>query len=223
MWRHATGASCCRNPPRHGSRRSGTACAISASSSCSNGISSRTGSSRRCCCPGVWFGLGASTRRPAAVSRERHRACASLRRRIATRSTDGARFPHTGRLQRELRPVVEDQRYVVTFDVVDPWYDGTLATNPEGLAAGDFPWGLGYIGGAVQEGDRCALSAAVPRNRADHGRRVGEHPDLSPFGRQVGDSLTLYRAEFIAPRSGEFFIFVNDAMIPLHGSPMGPV
>jgi hypothetical protein len=29
--------------------------------------------------------------------------------------------------------------------------------------------------------------------------------------------VTLYRAEFVAPRSGELFIFVNDAMIPLKG------
>ena len=33
----------------------------------------------------------------------------------------------------------------------------------------------------------------------------------------VGDSVTLYRAEFVAPRTGELFMFVNDAMIPLEG------
>jgi hypothetical protein len=32
--------------------------------------------------------------------------------------------------------------------------------------------------------------------------------------RQVGDSRTLFRADFRAPRSGELFLFVNDAMLP---------
>ena len=33
--------------------------------------------------------------------------------------------------------------------------------------------------------------------------------------RQVGDSRTLFRADFTAAREGELFLFVNDAMIPL--------
>jgi hypothetical protein len=33
--------------------------------------------------------------------------------------------------------------------------------------------------------------------------------------RQVGDSETLYRADFVSPRSGQLFLFANDAMIPV--------
>jgi hypothetical protein len=39
--------------------------------------------------------------------------------------------------------------------------------------------------------------------------------------RQVGDSRTLFRADFKAARSGELFLFVNDAMLPFNGSHWG--
>ena len=37
--------------------------------------------------------------------------------------------------------VREGHRYVVTFDVGDPWYDASLAASPEGITAGQLPWG----------------------------------------------------------------------------------
>ena len=41
--------------------------------------------------------------------------------------------------------VVKGQRYAVSFDVVEPWYDSRFATTPQGISVGDFPWGLGYL------------------------------------------------------------------------------
>ena len=113
--------------------------------------------------------------------------------------------------------VVENQRYVVTFDVVDPWYDGTLATNPEGLGLGDFPLGLGYVAAPFRRViDARFLQPVLEVRPTDGRRRLGENIQIYPLlVRPVGDSVTLYRAEFSVPRRGELFLFANDAMIPL--------
>jgi uncharacterized protein (DUF2235 family) len=109
------------------------------------------------------------------------------------------------------------ERYVVTFDVAEPWYDSSLATSPEGLSTGEFPMGLGYL--------------AVPLKRVIHAHYLqplieirdtrGSHNVLAtnvqiyPLSvRQVGDSRTRFRAEFKAARDGALYLFVNDAMLP---------
>ena len=69
--------------------------------------------------------------------------------------------------------VVEEQRYVVTFDVVDPWYDSTLATNPEGLGVGDFPWGLGYLAAPFRRVIDARYLQPCPRIRPDCRQRTG--------------------------------------------------
>ena len=47
------------------------------------------------------------------------------------------------------------------------------------------------------------------------GRPTGGNIQIYPLSvRQVGDSRTLFRADFTAARSGELFLFVNDAMFP---------
>ena len=107
---------------------------------------------------------------------------------------------------------------IVSFDVDQPWYDSTLATSPEGLPSREFPWGLGYLAAPLKR----VIDAHYLQPLIEI-RRVGE--DASWFGhnvqiyplsaRQVGDSRTLFRAEFRAARSGELFLFVNDAMLPL--------
>jgi uncharacterized protein (DUF2235 family) len=113
--------------------------------------------------------------------------------------------------------IAETQRYVVTFDVVDPWYDSTLATNPLGLAVGDFPLGLGYAAAPFRRVIDARYLQPVFAIRPDEKHTwFEENIQLYPLElRAVGDSVTLYRVEFVAPRSGELFIFVNDAMIPL--------
>jgi hypothetical protein len=115
--------------------------------------------------------------------------------------------------------IVESQRYVVTFDVVDPWYDGQLATSPLGLGLGDFPWGLGYAAAPFRRVIDARFLQPVLAVLPDAKHTwFDENIQIYPVELSaVGDSATLYRAEFVAPRSGELFIFVNDAMIPLQG------
>jgi hypothetical protein len=115
--------------------------------------------------------------------------------------------------------IVETQRYVVTFDVVDPWYDGTLATNPLGLGVGDFPWALGYASAPFRRVIDARYLQPVFAIRPDAKHTwFEENIQIYPLElRAVGDSVGLYRVELVAPRSGELFIFVNDAMIPLGG------
>lgn len=114
--------------------------------------------------------------------------------------------------------VLENQRYIVTFDVVDPWYDATVATNPEGLGLGDFSWGLGYVAAPFRRVIDARFLQPVLEVRPTDGQRLrlGQNIQIYPLLiRPVGDSATLYRAEFSVPRSGELFLFANDAMIPL--------
>ena len=111
----------------------------------------------------------------------------------------------------------EGDRYVVTFDVLDPWYDASLATTPEGLSAGELPWGLGYIAAPLKRViDARYLQPLLEIRPTDKERdEAGDNIQIYPLAvRQVGDSRRLFRADFRAPRSGELFLFVNDAMLP---------
>ena len=133
----------------------------------------------------------------------------SVTRDFLTRNVCGESF---GRIS-------ETHRYAVTFDVVDPWYDRSLATNPAGLAAGDLPWGFGFAAApfkrAIDARYLQPVLAVLPDSRSTF---FDENIQIYPLELSaVGDSVTLYRAEFVAPRTGELFIFVNDAMIPLEG------
>jgi hypothetical protein len=113
--------------------------------------------------------------------------------------------------------IAETQRYAVTFDVVDPWYDSSLATNPVGLGVGDLPWGLGYAAAPFRRVIDARYLQPVLAILPDAKHMFfDENIQLYPLElRAVGNSVTLYRAEFVAPRNGELFMFVNDAMIPL--------
>ena len=119
--------------------------------------------------------------------------------------------------------VKQGQRYVVTFDVLDPWYDATLPTSPEGLRAGEFPWGLGYIAGPLKRViDAHYLQPLIEIRPTDHHGKPGGNIQIYPLPvRQVGDEDTLFRAEFKAQKDGELFLFVNDAMLPFTGSSWG--
>jgi hypothetical protein len=113
---------------------------------------------------------------------------------------------------------VKDERYVVTFDVVKPWSDGTIATNPEGLSAGDFPVGLGYFGMPFKRviNARYLLPIRAIRPARDENRWFERNVQIYPVPvGAVGDSVTMFRSEFTAERTGELFLFANDAMIPL--------
>jgi len=112
--------------------------------------------------------------------------------------------------------ITKDQRYAVTFDVVDPWADSKYATNPEGIAVGDYWWA--YLGAPYRRVLDARYLEPVREIRPSDGEHTwfGRNTQIYPVPvRAVGDSVTLYRAEFTAERSGELFLFANDAMIPL--------
>ena len=112
--------------------------------------------------------------------------------------------------------VQEGHRYVVTFDVDDSWYDGGLTATPEGISSGQFPWGLGYIWAPFKRVIDAHYLQPLFEIRPTNDDGAGGYTQIYPLSvRQVGDSGTLFRADFTAARNGELFLFVNDAMIPL--------
>jgi uncharacterized protein (DUF2235 family) len=119
--------------------------------------------------------------------------------------------------------VEKGQRYVVTFDVMEPWSDANLPTSPEGLSAGEFPWALGYIAGPLKRViDAHYLQPLIQIRPTDGQGQVGGNIQIYALEvRQVGDEDTLFRADFKAQRDGELFLFVNDAMLPFTGSRWG--
>jgi uncharacterized protein (DUF2235 family) len=120
--------------------------------------------------------------------------------------------------------VREGHRYIVTFDVGDPWYHSSLAASPEGISAGQFPAGLGYLAAPFKRViDAHYLQPLFEVRSTDDSRWIaGGNIQIYPLSvRQVGDSRTRFRADFTAPREGELFLFVNDAMIPLAGPRWG--
>lgn len=50
---------------------------------------------------------------------------------------------------------MKEERYVVTFDVVEPWSDSTIDTSPEGLTASKFPFIFGGLGAPL----KCVIDA----------------------------------------------------------------
>jgi hypothetical protein len=112
--------------------------------------------------------------------------------------------------------VTEATRYVVTFDVVEPWRDSSLATTPEGLASGEFPWGLGYIAGPFKRVIGAHyLQPLIEIRPIEPGNVLSGNIQIYPLAvRQVGDTRTRFRGDFKAARSGELYLFVNDAMLP---------
>jgi uncharacterized protein (DUF2235 family) len=111
--------------------------------------------------------------------------------------------------------VKEGDRYTVTFDVLAPWHDAGHQTSPQGLAASEFPWGTGYLGVPLKrviDADYLQpLMEIRPRGRQNLLGNIQIYPlDVQP----AGDSGTVFRASFKAPRGGELFVFVNDAMLP---------
>jgi len=113
--------------------------------------------------------------------------------------------------------VRKGDRYVVTMNVTDPWYDSTLATSPLGLASNEFPWGLGYLAVPLKRVIGANYLQPLIEIRSAGGSRnvLRGTVHIYPLSmRQVGDSRTLFRGEFNAEREGELFLFANDAMLP---------
>lgn len=112
--------------------------------------------------------------------------------------------------------VTKGERYTVTFDVDTPWVDSVSPASPQGLTAADLPSGIGYL--------------ATPFKRVINANYLQPLIKIGPVGTSstllpnvqiyaldvepVENSRTSFQADFIAPRDGELFIFVNDAVLP---------
>jgi uncharacterized protein (DUF2235 family) len=112
--------------------------------------------------------------------------------------------------------VTEGARYTVTFDVLAAWQDASLPTNPLGLTASEFPIGLGYLAAPLKRViDANYLQPLVEIRPVNGQHELLENIQIYPLDVQpVGDSATVFRAAFKAPRGGELFLFVNDAVLP---------
>ena len=118
--------------------------------------------------------------------------------------------------------VQEGQRYVVTFDVMEDWYDGGMATSPTGLTAADM--GLpGYFGVPFRRVVSANYLQPMLEIRPLPGsRRILQNVYIHPLElKREGDSGTLYRGEFVARRTGELYLFANDAVLPFTSPVMG--
>jgi uncharacterized protein (DUF2235 family) len=119
--------------------------------------------------------------------------------------------------------VIAGQRYVVTFDVLDAWHDASLPTSPQGLPSAEFPLGFGYLAGPLKRVINAHYLQPLIEIRPTDGKDGWlSNLQIYPLAvEQVGDTGTLFRAEFKAARDGELFLFVNDAMLPFKRAPWG--
>jgi uncharacterized protein (DUF2235 family) len=124
-------------------------------------------------------------------------------------------FKTSDRCSSSLGRVQKGQRYVVTLDVVDQWYDGSLPATPEGIEARAFPWGLGYLAVPLRRVVDAAYLQPIVEIRPRRLRGLFGNVRIEMLGVGTeGDSPNLYRGEFVARKSGELFLFANDAMLP---------
>jgi uncharacterized protein (DUF2235 family) len=117
----------------------------------------------------------------------------------------------------------EGATYAITFRLPggESWFDSDRRGSPEGLSAGDLGF-WGYVG--------------VPLRRVTGGRYLQPmlmiRPDARPGSlknvyiypvqlRRDEQDPTLYSGEFTAKRSGQAYLFANDAVLPFNGRLFG--
>ena len=105
------------------------------------------------------------------------------------------------------------RHYRVTLTVNQPWTDGTIATDPGGFGSEQLPWYARYTAAPLRRSlsERWfqPLVKIVPA--PGNGSSQVESVDLQPSPAGV------YSAEFVAARTGEVFLFVNDAIVSWRG------
>ena len=164
---------------------------------------------------GLWVAGGAITQVSLPFLESRNDLCASA----------GANLPelHAIRLSFSTREscrsagarVTRGKKYTVSFEVIDPWRDGSYSSSPLGLGAGDMRWGAGYLGVPFRRVIKAnylqpAIEVRHPRVLAGF-NAVHIYPlELT----QQGDGQVLYRGEFEAEDDGELLLFANDAIVP---------
>lgn len=107
------------------------------------------------------------------------------------------------------------QRYIVDIEVTEPWSDGGEPATPAGLAAGDL--GLGGYAGVPFRRVLTAnyLQPILEIRRGPGALQWGNRVHIQPLEMtQQGDSPTIWRGEFDAPRNGELMLFANEAVLP---------
>lgn len=108
--------------------------------------------------------------------------------------------------------VTEGETYGVSFEVTAPWSDGGVPTTPLGLAAGDLRWGLGYFGVPLRRVPDANYLQPLVAIRPKSGVHI--EPLALTRGSEFGN---IYQGQFTARRSGELFLFANDAAVPFTG------
>lgn len=110
------------------------------------------------------------------------------------------------------------KRYDVSFYVVDDWTDSDRAATPLGLGIWGYRWGAGFFGVPFKRVMTAAyLQPIVEIRRRSSG---GIFPPVFIYPLSLtrdSDDTNLYRGTFIAPRSGNLDLYVNDVVFPLMG------
>jgi len=109
--------------------------------------------------------------------------------------------------------VEEGRRYRVTLTVSQRWVDESIATDPVGFGSEKLPWYARYMAAPLRRSlsERWfqPLLKIVPP--PENGSSRIEALDVK------ADSSGVYTAEFVAARTGEVFLYVNDAIVSWHG------
>jgi uncharacterized protein (DUF2235 family) len=100
------------------------------------------------------------------------------------------------------------RRYRVTLKVNQPWIDESIATDPGGFGSEQLPWYARYTAAPLRRSlserwFQPLVKIVPPGNGPSRVEALDMHPDLTG----------VYTAEFVAPRTGEVFLFVNDAIV----------
>ncbi len=105
------------------------------------------------------------------------------------------------------------RHYRVTLTVNQPWIDGTIAADPVGFGSEQLPWYARYTAAPLRRSlsERWfqPLVKVVPAPGS--GSSQIEAVDLQP------SAAGIYSAEFVAARTGEVFLFLNDAIVSWRG------
>ncbi|MGH6929415.1 MAG: phospholipase effector Tle1 domain-containing protein, partial [Dongiaceae bacterium] len=126
------------------------------------------------------------------------------------------RFPTNSLCWPTGRQVVKGNRYRITLTVTTPWADADIPATPAGFGSELMPWYARYGGALLRRslGDRWfqPLVKIVPPPGTGGG--YVEALELQRDESAPG----VYIAKFDALRTGDLFIFVNDAILPWTGA-----
>jgi uncharacterized protein (DUF2235 family) len=163
----------------------------------------------------VWLALGLYVQTALPGLENSGALCRPARQKLVNLTGTRSDFRTSDICSASLGRVEKGKRYVVTLDVVEPWYDGSVPASPTGVRAREFPRGLGYIGVPLRRVVDAAYLQPLFEIRPSRVDGVLRNVRIDMLEMtSEGDSPTLYRGEFVARKSGELFVFANDAMLP---------